>query len=308
MLSNLSSLLQLFAAMYLTMCFEDSFFKSFWSREYSDGIKTSINSSSIPEVAKKIVAFYIMIVKDAEKRRMKMRGTYFFLLSVFLLIMIGFEKGIVAFTNPFSLSFSYAFFALMIIILYVFDKHVMKRWLWVYLYVFVMLVAFMLLVVKLPNASWFNSVGLEWSFRMKVIAKVLTIIAFVAPVVWQLFSNWLYANLYYRSVYSEVEKEMVLYKAAWNYDGSQDINSIHRRYRNQAVQKYASKSDDEKPFNDVLKDQLKKMTFPNTWRLIRLSIKEFFNTVDFSRWATWLAIVLTISSFVLALLTFVGVI
>ena len=204
MISNLSSFIQLFAAVYLTMCFDDKFFSRFWSRKY-DNLKFSelFGTSSVSKLVQERFDANIDRIKVSEKRRMRMRGTYFFMLTVFLLIVMGFEKGIAAYTGVLNLSYSYIGLALLLYSVYFLDKHIMNHWLWVYVYVFLLITGFCLAVFLIHA----QPVTDGFAFKMKVAAKVLIISVLIVPAIWQLFTNWVYANTYHIYAISELTKE-----------------------------------------------------------------------------------------------------
>ena len=128
MISNLSSLIQLFAAIYLTMCFENTFLSRFWTQDPRTKITETIKLLNLPKDVGPIVQERTESLPESFEKRMRKRGTFMFLVSVFLLIVIGFEKGIASHTGYLGLSFSYILFAIATVIIFICDRRIMKEW------------------------------------------------------------------------------------------------------------------------------------------------------------------------------------
>ena len=273
MISHLSSFIQLLAAVYLTMCFDDTFFEGFWSRKYDNPKLSELFGTS--SVSKLVQArFYASIerTKKSEKKRMKMRGTYFFILTVFLLIVMGFEKGIAAYTGVINLSYSYIGFALLLYVLYAADKFIINHWFWLYVYVFLLITGFCLAVFLIHA----QPVTEDFAFKMKVTAKVMIVLALIVPVIWQLFTNWVYANVYHVYAISVLSKEYEKYNKAVNYNSDVDsIDDIDPCYRD-IIKRLDSNTEDHsvEPFISVLNERISKMVSPILWKLAWCSRKE----------------------------------
>ena len=113
MISNLAPLIQLFAAMYLTMCLDNDFLIHFWAPNYSTKINEAFNPLDMPEGVKQMAIFSTIPLAKSFERRMTKRGVLMLIVSVFLLIIIGFEKGIVTHTGYLGLSCFYILFAIL---------------------------------------------------------------------------------------------------------------------------------------------------------------------------------------------------
>ena len=189
MISNLSSLIQLFAAIYMTMCFENTFLSRFWTQDPRKKIAETLEQLHLP----------------GDVRRMRKRGTFMFLVSVFLLIVIGFEKGIATHTGYLGLSCSYILFALATVILFICDRRIMKEWGVGYRNIFIFFAVYTLLIIGIPFLPWYGPFWMQFCFWLKLSAKLSIIFAVVFPVVWSLYVNWLYSNYYLKYVISELE-------------------------------------------------------------------------------------------------------
>lgn len=274
MISHLSSFIQLFAAVYLTMCFEDTFFEGFWSRKY-DTLKLSglFDTSSVSELVKERFYANVKITKGLEKRRMKMRGTYFFLLTVFLLIVIGFEKGIAAYTGVINLSYSYIGLAVLLYLFYAFDKFIINHWFLVYVVVLLLITGFCLSVFLIHA----QPVTEDFAFKMKVTAKVMIVLALIIPAIWQLFTNWVYAKTYHFYAISELTKESEKYNKAVNYNSVVDkMDDIDPCYRNLIVKRLDQEDHSVEPFISVLDERINKSVSPILLTLFVYLWKEFF--------------------------------
>lgn len=271
MLSNLSSFIQLFAAVYLTMCFDEKFFTRFWSRNYENPkFSELLDTSSVSGLVKKRFDANVEGIKYSEKRRMRMRGTYFFMLTVFLLIVIGFEKGIAAYTGVLTLSYCYAGLATALYIVYFLDKFIMKHWFWVYVFVFLLITGFCLSVFLIHA----QPVSESFAFTMKVIAKVMIVLVLVVPAIWQLFTNWVYANAYHIYAISELSKELEKYNKAVNYNPKTDkMIEIDPCYHDLIVNRLGSNMEDHtiEPFISVLDIRIRELVSPTLRKLLACS-------------------------------------
>lgn len=276
MISHLSSFIQLLAAVYLTMCFDDTFFKGFWAREYvNPKLSELFGTSSVSELVQDRFYASIEKIKESEKRRMKMRGTYFFMLTVFLLIVIGFEKGIAAYTGVINLSYSYIGLAILLYAFYAADKFIINHWFWVYVFVFFLITGFCLAIFLIPA----QSVTEDFAFKMKVTAKVFIVLALIVPVIWQLFTNWIYANTYHIYAISELTKESEKYNKAVYYNSKVDkMVEIDPCYQDLVARRLDPDTEDHSvdPFISVLDERISKSVSPILLTLLVCSRKELF--------------------------------
>ena len=246
MLTNISSLIQLFAAIYLTMCLDNLFFHRFWAKDYSKIIENEFKK--IKQVPEEALNPSIKRVKEAaedEEKRMRKLGTFMFIQTSFLLIFIGFENGIIAYTGSQGLAYSYVFLSVMMLFFYGFDRYLMNRWLKVYGVIIVLLLVFCSLVFLLPSLRFYGSLRTEYSHFWRVAAKASVVVAIIIPVMWQLFRNWVYARFYLSHILAQVETEVGKFNKAISFDSEkQSIHSIKSSYQDLAVKVAASKGTD----------------------------------------------------------------
>lgn len=207
MISNLSSLIQLFAAIYLTMCFENTFLSRFWAPVTPQRINKAFEQLRLPKDVKPIVKNRTRFLPESFEKRMRKRGTFMLIVSVFLLIVIGFEKGIATRTGYSGLSFGYIVFAILVFIFFLADRRIMGNWRGVYICISILLGLFSIWTIIVPFFSCYGSFWMQYRFWLKLLAKVSIILAVVLPVVWLLFVNWLYSKYYLKYVISELSKE-----------------------------------------------------------------------------------------------------
>ena len=205
MISNLSSLIQLFAAIYMTMCFENTFLSRFWTQDPRKKIAETLEQLHLPGDVRPIVQKRTESLPESFEKRMRKRGTFMFFVSVFLLIVIGFEKGIATHTGYLGLSCSYILFALATVILFICDRRIMKEWGVGYRNIFIFFAVYTLLIIGIPFLPWYGPFWMQFCFWLKLSAKLSIIFAVVFPVVWSLYVNWLYSNYYLKYVISELE-------------------------------------------------------------------------------------------------------
>lgn len=245
MISNLSSLIQLFATIYLTMSLDNEFLVHFWAPNYFTKIDEAFESFDLPQEAKQVaISSTTPIAKSFEKRMMK-RGIFMFVISVFLLIIIGFEKGLVAHTGYLGLSCSYILFAIITICFFFYDRVFLEGPLYGYSRVSFFLAFYVFLILLVPYSAWYGSFWMQFSFEFKVVAKVLIVIAIVLPVIWQLFVNWLYSYYFSTYVIPKLSKEVDEYKKALRFDViHDDVKDLKTCYQELIIQRLTAQSED----------------------------------------------------------------
>lgn len=246
MLTNISSLIQLFAAIYLTMCLDNLFFNRFWARDYSEIIEKEFKKiKHVPDEALKPSINRVKDAAEDEEKRMRRLGTFMFIMTSFLLIFIGFENGIIAYTGSQGLAYSYVFLSVMMLLFYGFDRYLMDRWLKVYGVIIVLLLVFCGLVFLLPSLRFYDSFRDEFSHFWRVAAKTSVVVAIIIPVMWQLFRNWVYARFYLSHILAQVEAEVGKFNNAISFDSEkQSIHSIKASYQDLAVKVATSRGTD----------------------------------------------------------------
>lgn len=274
MISNLSSLIQLFAGIFLTMCLDNKVLRRFWTKDNPDRITVAFENLKMPEEVKPFAKTPTESLSKSFENRTTKRGTLMFILSVFLLIVIGFEKGIATHTGYLGLSCSYILFAIATVIYFMCDRSIMKEWLVGYRNIFYLLVGYFFLIIVVPFFPWYRPWGMQFSLWLKIIAKVCIVIAIILPVVWSLFVNWLYSKYYLNYVVSEVTTEIDDYNLALNYDPSYNhIDEIKPYYRDLAIKHFTTKND--APLLEVFKKRISNVKFyPTIFPLIGISLKE----------------------------------
>ena len=205
MISNLSSLIQLFAAIYLTMCFEDTFLSRFWTQNPFNKINETLEQSHLLDDVGLILKDRAKSLQESFEKRMRKRGTFMFLVTVFLLFVIGFEKGIATHTGYLGLSCSYILFAIATVAIFICDRRLMKEWGVGYRNTLIFLGFYTLMIIVVPLFPCYGPFRMQFCFLLKLIAKLSIIFAIVFPVVWSLYVNWLYSNYYLKYVISELE-------------------------------------------------------------------------------------------------------
>lgn len=279
MMSEFSSLIQLFAAIYLTMCFDNQFLRRFWAQDYSEKIDTAFKTIAIPDLSKERLKKKTEAAALYEERRMRKRGTLMFILTVFLLVVIGFEPGILKYLGSLGLSWCYLVFAVLLIVFNIFDDKIMKRWLWEYFILFILMLLFFLSVIFLPYFKCYQSHMCEYNTVLIRIAKVTLLLAVIAPAVAQLFRNWLYARYYLPYIMSLVMYEEWAYNSALLFNPQkQKVEGLDERYRDVAKTTNVLSSEDRPitQFVRILDVGLADLKFfPSFGPLVRISWNEF---------------------------------
>lgn len=266
MISSLSPFIQLFAAIYLTMCLDNLFIRRFWSQKYNVKINNALDSINMPVEARKPTIRRAKKINEVEELRMRKRGTFMFIMAVFLLILIGFEEDLANVAGCITLSYSYCFLTYMVIVFYLLDESIMSHWLKEYFLTLILIVVFFVLLFALSHLGIYMYDSKDEGVMR--IARIMVVLVLSIPVVWQLFRSWLYAKYYLSYVLSEVKVK------AGNTNNSEKATPVEIT----GGEAFAAKNDAPvNPDIDTYMEKLSKIDFfPSFWPLLDKSWKSFW--------------------------------
>lgn len=219
MIGDYATLIQFFAAIYLTLSFDNVLFKNIWSLNYvqiiQSRMKILFSEKSGTLFDNKIKSTIEETVSIVEKQS-RLRGFVCLFLSVFTLWYIGGEtvlsqNGIEGFTilqyhlpyTLFLLSTTIVFFIVVV---------------WVNRLLYVAILCTLALVIYIAAYIFDCNILLNIRFVRVITENINNIIpvALFIPLAYQLFVSWLYSDNYYYILGGKIKKEHELYNKAIN--------------------------------------------------------------------------------------------
>lgn len=280
MIANFSSLIELFAAIYLTISLDDLLLRRFWTPDYEKKVTEEFEKIKMPDLAKRpTIQNAAQLSVDVEKRSRK-RGGLMFGLTVSLLIIIGFEEYFVSLDL-----FCRASLLLLLIsgisLVYIFDYFFLKSW-WSLLWVTLLMPLFIgVIAFVLPHFSICAKMNESDSGgSLVIVVKIVLVLALILPVVWQLFRNWMYTRYYLQYIIDQTSVKAKEYYMALRCDPSKGhkMSEIAQPYLNAVGKAVAAGNGDRpiKPFLDILQKELSKIEYvPTLYPLLKYSSQSY---------------------------------
>lgn len=278
MMGNLSSYIELFAAVYLTISLDDLLLKRFWTPDYRKDMENSFQSISMPEVAKEQTLDKSIRISSLEESRSRKRGAILFGYSILLLILIGLE-GCFTFSGKNIEAIGISLYAALIIAIFLFDGLLLRTGWQVLISSFMtpsLVIIICLLLSSCPRyTKWLY---MDATVNVKVFTSCIIVITMLAPVLWQLFRNWLYTRYYLLYVVEQTTIKAKEYNYAVSYDHSKGdkMTKVAQPYIDYVADVMAQGGQDRMitPFLNTLLDELSKINFvPKLFSLVRHSYK-----------------------------------
>ena len=275
MISNFSSLIELFAAIYLTISLDDLLLRRFWTPDYEDKVKKEFANIKMPEIAKRPTYNSTGEYSTIEDGRSRKRGGLMFGYSMILLIIVGFEDYFKPLGDLGQAGLLILFIGAVLVV-YLFDGFFLKSWWGVLRATIWIPVSIGLIVVVLSQLECYKPLAQEKYGCLVLIAQILLVIALILPVIWQLIRNWLYTRYYLNYVTDQAREKAADYNAALACDPKKghkvaDVASV---YHDAIVQAVAAGDGDRiiTPFLDILKAELRQIEYvPSLLPLLRYS-------------------------------------
>lgn len=292
MIGDLSSFVELFAAVYLTISLDDLVLKRFWTPDYKAKMELSLKSIDMPDIAKDNTLKKADSLSSIEETRSRKRGIILFCFSVLLLILIGFEKEM-PFLNKNYEAFGIIASALLYVLAFVFDRFCLKTgW-----RVLICSISVPLLVVSACLLFSFSNSAAEYmkseSVFWRLFSKIIILFTLIIPVLWQLFRNWIYTRYYLLYIVEETTIKANEYNYAVNFDTKKGhkMNLVANHYQNAVAEQISQDQQDREitPFVNTFLDEMgtidflpsitylvhssymmHRKYFPSRWRLKRL--------------------------------------
>lgn len=212
MISDLSTFIQYFAALYFTICIDTIVTRRFWSPNYYQQVTTTIGSYKFKQSTniKKKIDDKVKQKADSLRDQATKRGVFMLLVCVAVMLFAGFEE---CFNNSIGYA-AYTYVILLYCVFTIFSRTLLRRWFWTILLFIVPIILFYtcnsVLTTIFPEHLSLETHLPGWVL-IGNYAKALTCLLLIVPILHQLFINWLYSNAYLRHIHCELKKEYERY-------------------------------------------------------------------------------------------------
>lgn len=232
MISAFSSYIELFAAIYLTISLDDLLLKRFWTPDYESKMSKALKSIKMPGVALSSILQQTKSLSRIEEARSRKRGVLMFGLTVWLLILSGFEEKLLMVGQNGEAIILIAL-SILTLIAFGFDDRFLKTG-WSVIIV-TLLIPFIVSLIFLSSrrcefiCMFYSRADIVLVFS----AQLLLLFSLLLPVVWQLFRNWLYTRSYIQYIVDETSMRAKEYRYALSYQkGTHQMTKVAKPYMN----------------------------------------------------------------------------
>ena len=229
MLSNFSSLWEVFTAFYCSMLI-DNILGFIWTPPYKKNVKGLILNMGIPfvEILSEKLSHQLEENFNGINSHMKKKAIFMLAFCICLLILSGAEQNF-GFTkdNITEICFWLSLFALIIIFTgkYTFQK---------YKIVFIICLLYGLSFIFLCHFGHGLNVTFDFFQDNKYILGLI-ILTLAIPIIWQILSIWIFSSLYYGMLKESLHEEEYYYKKAIIGIRTQCIDIVPEKYKIQAA-------------------------------------------------------------------------
>lgn len=271
MIGALSSFVELFAAVYITMAVNNDFFSQFWSPRYykeMEGILAKYDIKwSTP--MRESLSKEIFLQNEKIKNIAHYKGAILLCLCVAYLILMGFEDD----KNVTTFHISMVYCSMFVVITLLFSNCLLRSWRWVSGVIF-----FLLIITCLPLV--FN-----WTFKTDnafinlaiVYQKYLLISVILAPAFHQVYLNWLFSSIYKGYLKNKVREEYNKYNSSLKGIETKNRSLVDPIYLDKWTDNQFSNVDDDSVtgYNEVLYAQLINAASPSQFCLLKSWIRYY---------------------------------
>lgn len=208
MISNFSSFVEFFAAIYVTMAVNNDFCSNFWTPKYYEEMDSLLKeydfsgSSFIRDHLMNEIKHKYEIVQN----RAHYRGFIVLILCILYLIFMGFENE----SNSISIQHHVPILSctLLVALTLLGSKYILRNWRWTI--GCVLIYASIYITLKIAQLSFFESNEIcIFIFNNKCILLVAIILL---PIIHQLYIYWIFSSIYKGYLKSHVAEEYERYK------------------------------------------------------------------------------------------------
>lgn len=256
-MNDLNTITQLFAAIYVTLAVDIQFFQRFWSQTYYRTVTKIVakyNFSKSTKLQKELLSDIKQQATTWETSSRK-RGILMFCFCLVVIIYASFE-------TPTDSEKAYGYvrmilFSFCTLIAVLFSHKLLNSWRYS-LITGLILLCLLLLPYKAIFSKFFsnaqNIIDIEFT-------KIIIICTLGIPILWQLFSNWLYSTVYTKYLVKLLNKEASDYKATIIAKRERDSSKLPESYKSVMASFQISGETDEDVqitgINNVLNQRLK---------------------------------------------------
>lgn len=212
MISNYSSLIELFSAIYVTMAIELKYFRDIWSPSSNNALEEILRKE---EGFEDLDGHIELIRKNINELHNSLailtnrRGGFMVSVCVLLLIFCGYEQGMCEKTQD------QAFIALDIslligCVLMSLSKYIMTKWKAVFFYIVAMVLTFFYCLFYVNFSINDRAVGI-----IRYTTPTFVVLIVIIPVVYHLMVNWLFHGVYQGYFRNEMSKAIAVYNNAY---------------------------------------------------------------------------------------------
>lgn len=227
----MDTFIQLFAAFYVTLSVENQIFRQFWTPKYYKTIENLIPKYGFRHSTRLQQQFTKKIQelsRDLETESRK-KGTCMLLACIVLLVYSIFlpDSTII----PVSLSLSLTVYSILVLTGIVFSHHWFKRWRYVVIHGTLSLLIAIVVGCIYRKWSYLIDDTLEsHNVLLENIMKISILSVLILPIIWQLFINWLYSEVFQKHLIRLLNSEADLYRKFWGAYTRNDQNEIPSEY------------------------------------------------------------------------------
>lgn len=277
MISNFSSFVEFFAAIYVTMAVNNDFCSNFWTPKYYKEMDSLLKeydfsgSSFIQDHLMDEIKHKYEIVQN----RAHYRGFIVLILCIYYLIFMGFEND----SNSISIQHYVPILSctLLVTITLICSKYILRNWRWTIGCVLVY--ASIYITLKIVQLSFFESNEIcIFIFNNKCILLVAIILL---PIIHQLYIYWIFSSIYKGYLKYHVAEEYERYKKSMLGIRNKDKSLVDDIYLEAWTDlKFRTNEDPTlTSFYQVLNNQLLSVASPTHWQLLISWFKYHINTL-----------------------------
>lgn len=267
MISDFSSFVEFFAAIYVTMAVNNDFCSNFWTPKYYEEMKSLLNvynfngSSSIHDkLLLQIKEKYDVVQNNAHHR-----GFILLVLCVFYLIFMGFEneKNSLVVAHYVPIIYSTLFVALILPI----SNIVFKNWRIVILFVLLCVAVYVSLKVLDSDTIGNHPISLFlYEYKCHLMIAIILL-----PIVYQVYVYWLYSSIYKGYLKNKVSVEYSRFHTSMDGIKNKEKCKVDKIYLDIWTDTKFNSGEDTTltPFYEELNKQLLIAASPTHWQLAK---------------------------------------
>lgn len=282
MLAELNTIVQFLAALYVTITIDNIVIRRFWTPDLYMIIKKTLSKFdfALSSPAQESLLMSIQGSAAIVEKQSRLRGAYFLMLCISMLVFNCFESNITDTASP-VFYFSILITLIVACLFYISGMYWWTQWRNVIICYVILLVLFTLNVLLPLHIAIFNG-WITWMTShvstIILLDKIILIALLSTPILIRLFLNWLNSSVYVNCLNEKLNKEYESYKTTADAIKTKNRKNCDAKY--DAVYKdvfYSNTLTEDNVNTAIVKklvEYLEKTCAPMTsWQLIRYRIK-----------------------------------